>query len=126
MQVAQNVGSTLRPTPEMVEIIENVKKFREALETIRDFGEKMKKYADSFGTIDGRSAFKLYDTYGFPIELTMEMAHEKGIEVDEKGFEERFKQHQATSHAGAEQRFKGGLADNTEAVSYTHLPASWV
>ena len=45
MQVAQNVGSTLRPTPEMVEIIENVKKFREALETIRDFGEKMKKYA---------------------------------------------------------------------------------
>ncbi len=66
MQVAQNVGSTLRPTPEMVEIIENVKKFREALETIRDFGEKMKKYADSFGTIDGRSAFKLYDTYGLP------------------------------------------------------------
>ena len=120
MQVAQNVGSTLRPTPEMVEIIENVKKFREALETIRDFGEKMKKYADSFGTIDGRSAFKLYDTYGFPIELTMEMAHEKGIEVDEKGFEERFKQHQATSHAGAEQRFKGGLADNTEETAKLH------
>ena len=120
MQVAQNVGSTLRPTPEMVEIIENVKKFREALETIRDFGEKMKKYAGSFGTIDGRSAFKLYDTYGFPIELTMEMAHEKGIEVDEKGFEERFKQHQATSHAGAEQRFKGGLADNTEETAKLH------
>ena len=120
MQVAQNVGSTLRPTPEMVEIIENVKKFREALETIRDFGEKMKKYAGSFGTIDGRSAFKLYDTYGFPIELTMEMAHEKGLEVDEKGFEERFRQHQATSHAGAEQRFKGGLADNTEETAKLH------
>ena len=118
--MAQNVGSTLRPTPEMVEVIENVKKFREALETIRDFGEKMKKYAGSFGTIDGRSAFKLYDTYGFPIELTMEMAHEKGIEVDEKGFEERFKQHQATSHAGAEQRFKGGLADNTEETAKLH------
>ena len=120
MQVAQNVGSTLRPTPEMVEIIEDVKKFREALSTILAFGEKVKKYAGVFGTIDGRSAFKLYDTYGFPIELTMEMAHEKGLEVDEKGFEERFKQHQATSHAGAEQRFKGGLADNTEETAKLH------
>ena len=48
------------------------------------------------------------------------MAHEKGLEVDEKGFEERFRQHQQTSHAGAEQRFKGGLADNTEETAKLH------
>ena len=120
MEVAQNVGSTLRPTPEMLEIIEEIKKFREALATINAFGEKIKSYAAAFGTIDGRSAFKLYDTYGFPIELTLEMAREKGLNVDEKGFAERFKQHQQTSHAGAEQRFKGGLADNSEETAKLH------
>ena len=120
MQVAQNVGSTLRPTPEMQVVLEETKKFRDAIETIRGFAEKMNQLAKNFGTIDGRSAFKLYDTYGFPIELTLEMAHEKGLEVDEKGFEERFRQHQQTSHAGAEQRFKGGLADNTEETAKLH------
>jgi len=70
--------------------------------------------------IDGVTAFKLYDTYGFPIEITVEMATEKGLTVDEKGFEERFKQHQENSHAGAEQRFKGGLADNSEATARLH------
>ena len=120
MQVAQNVGSTLRPTPEMQVVLEETKKFRDAIETIRGFAEKMNQLAKNFGTIDGRSAFKLYDTYGFPIELTLEMAHEKGLKVDEKGFEERFRQHQQTSHAGAEQRFKGGLADNTEETAKLH------
>ena len=80
--------------------------------------------AESFiaglNVIDGRSAFKLYDTYGFPIEITTELAAEKGLAVDEKGFHERFKQHQETSHAGAEQRFKGGLADNTEETAKLH------
>ena len=82
------------------------------------------KEAEAFlanlNVIDGRSAFKLYDTYGFPIEITTELAAEKGLTVDEKGFQERFKQHQETSHAGAEQRFKGGLADNTEETAKLH------
>jgi len=82
------------------------------------------KEAEAFianlNVIDGRSAFKLYDTYGFPIEITTELASEKGLTVDEKGFQERFKQHQETSHAGAEQRFKGGLADNTEETAKLH------
>ena len=82
------------------------------------------KEAETFianlNVIDGRSAFKLYDTYGFPIEITTELAAEKGLTVDEKGFQERFKQHQETSHAGAEQRFKGGLADNTEETAKLH------
>ena len=77
-------------------------------------------FLGNLNVIDGRSAFKLYDTYGFPIEITTELAAEKGLAVDEKGFQERFKQHQETSHAGAEQRFKGGLADNTEETAKLH------
>ncbi|MBQ4075391.1 MAG: hypothetical protein IJD39_09345 [Clostridia bacterium] len=74
----------------------------------------------SLSTLDGRSAFKLYDTYGFPIEMTMELAAEKGLTVDQDDFAARFKQHQETSHAGAEQRFKGGLADASEQTACLH------
>jgi alanyl-tRNA synthetase len=70
--------------------------------------------------IDGESAFHLYDTYGFPIELTMEMANEKGVEVDEAGFKVCFEEHQAKSKAGSEQRFKGGLADSSEETARLH------
>lgn len=72
------------------------------------------------GVIDGVSAFHLYDTYGFPIEMTCELARERGLTVDVPAFEECFKQHQATSHAGAEQRFKGGLADHSEETTKLH------
>ena len=70
--------------------------------------------------IGGRIAFKLYDTYGFPIELTEELAKEHGFTVDKKGFEEAFEKHQAISRAGAEQQFKGGLADHSEATTALH------
>ena len=70
--------------------------------------------------ISGRSAFKLYDTYGFPIEITVEMARENGFTVDEEGFHERFREHQKLSQAGAEQRFKGGLADTSEETAKLH------
>lgn len=77
------------------------------------------------GTIDGQSAFHLYDTYGFPIELTKEMAAEQKLTVDEDGFKKAFEAHQALSRAGAEQKFKGGLADNgaetTKLHTATHL-----
>ncbi|HOG01714.1 MAG: Alanine--tRNA ligase [Firmicutes bacterium ADurb.Bin248] len=72
------------------------------------------------GTIDGVTAFHLYDTYGFPIEFTQEMAAENGLRVDVKGFEEAFAEHQKKSQAGAEQRFKGGLADTGEATARLH------
>ena len=70
--------------------------------------------------IDSKRAFKLYDTYGFPIEMTVELAKEHGLPVDVEGFNERFKEHQAKSQAGAEQRFKGGLADNSEQTARLH------
>lgn len=70
--------------------------------------------------ISGRLAFKLYDTYGFPIELTKELASEHGFDVDQKGFEECFAKHQEISRAGAEQQFKGGLADHSEQTTALH------
>lgn len=70
--------------------------------------------------IGGRIAFKLYDTYGFPIEITEELAKEHGFTVDRKGFDEAFEKHQAISRAGSEQTFKGGLADHSEATTALH------
>jgi alanyl-tRNA synthetase len=70
--------------------------------------------------ISGKNAFNLYETYGFPLELTVEMAKERGFEVDEKGFQEAYQKHQDQSRAGAEQKFKGGLADQSEATAALH------
>ena len=70
--------------------------------------------------ISGRKAFYLYETYGFPVELTVEMAAERGFTVDEAGFQEAYEKHQELSRAGAEQKFKGGLADNSAATARLH------
>ena len=70
--------------------------------------------------IGGKAAFKLYDTYGFPLELTVEVAAERGYTVDEEGFAEAFKEHQEKSHAQAAGEFKGGLADTGEATTRLH------
>ena len=70
-------------------------------------------------TLSGRTAFKLYDTYGFPLEFTEELAAEQGLAVDRAGYEEAFKKHQETSKQG-DATFKGGLADNTVATTRLH------
>ncbi len=70
--------------------------------------------------ISGKNAFNLYETYGFPIELTEEMAREKGFQVDRAGYDAAFAKHQEMSRAGAEQKFKGGLADSSEATAALH------
>lgn len=70
--------------------------------------------------IGGIDAFHLYDTYGFPIEITEEIAREHSLKVDKKGFEAAFKKHQETSRAGAEQKFAGGLADHSEECKRLH------
>lgn len=84
----------------------------------REFEKVAAKVTD--GKLDGESAFHLYDTFGFPVEMTMELAKEKGLAVDLEAFRECFKKHQATSQAGAEQRFKGGLADHSEQTANLH------
>ena len=103
----------LPPSPDNKPVIEQVKDGSISDETIDALLAATRK-------MDGRNAFKLYDTYGFPIEITCEMAAEKGIEVDTEGFDERFKKHQEASHAGAEQRFKGGLQDHSEQTTRLH------
>ncbi|MBN1619144.1 alanine--tRNA ligase [candidate division WOR-3 bacterium] len=70
--------------------------------------------------IPGRIAFRLYDTYGFPLEMTEELAREKGFGVDVEGFEKAYKKHQEISRAGSEVRFKGGLADASEQTKKLH------
>lgn len=70
--------------------------------------------------IDAATAFELFTTYGFPIELTAELAAEKGIDFDMAGFEALMTEHREKSRAGAEQKFKGGLADHSEKVVQYH------
>ncbi len=106
------------------ELDKEEKKFSKALVGgLKEFERVARKLNGT--EIDGTTAFKLYDTFGFPIEITEELAKERGITVDKQGFEEAFKAHQAKSQAGSEQRFKCGLAD-TEALTVnlhtaTHL-----
>lgn len=101
------------------EIDEEQTRFERTLENgIKEF-EKLCKFLQT-DVIPGKSAFRLYDTYGFPLEMTVEMAKERGFKVDVDGFNERFEQHRKLSQAGAEQRFKGGLADTGELTARLH------
>ncbi len=70
--------------------------------------------------INGKQAFHLYDTYGFPVEITDEMAKERGFSVDLDGYKAAFEEHQSKSKAGSEQKFACGLADNKEATTRLH------
>ena len=63
---------------------------------------------------------ELYDTFGFPVELTQELAAEQGKKVDLKDFQDRFKAHQENSRMGADQQFKGGLADHAVGTTKLH------
>lgn len=62
----------------------------------------------------------MYDTFGFPIEFTMELAYERGVKVDIINFEQRFIEHQEKSRQGAEGKFKGGLADASIQTARLH------
>lgn len=68
----------------------------------------------------GKTAFRLYDTFGFPLEITAELAREKGFTVDEEGYKAADEAHREKSSVGSEQKFKGGLADTSEATARLH------
>ncbi len=90
--------------------------FRKTLE--RGMREFEKLVTDK--TLGGEDAFTLFSTYGFPYELTEELAREHGITIDRAAFAAQMQKHQATSRAGAEHKFKGGLADHSEKVVQYH------
>ena len=108
-------------------IIEEKNKFVKTLSHgEREFEKEIKKLKEqNIDTIPGTIVFRLYDTYGFPPEVTKELAEENGFKADLKEFDKLFKEHQEKSRQGAEHKFKGGLADqNEKTVSYhtaTHL-----
>lgn len=104
----------------ILEVLANEKnKFNKTLEKgLREF-EKLTKNIEET-EISKDIAFKLYDTYGFPIELTEELAKEQGLTVDIEGFKKKFEEHQALSRKGAEQKFKGGLASTGEMETKYH------
>ena len=87
---------------------------------LREFSKLIKRLGKDVQVIDGPSAFRLYDTFGFPLEFTQELALENGYTVDVDGFEKSFRSHQAKSQSGAAQRFKGGLADSSEETTKLH------
>lgn len=85
---------------------------------IKEF-EKVAKFTQG-GVLNGKTAFRLYDTFGFPLELTKELAKEKGLTVDEEGYKLAFSQHQEKSKAGNDKVFKGGLADSSIQTTRLH------
>ena len=120
------------------EILREEKQFGETLEKgLKEFDKLVSGFEIAFertgkkiDTISWDKAFKLYDTFGFPLEMTVELAEEKGLKVDENWFKEAEKKHQELSRAWAEQKFKWGLADTWEETtalhSATHLLLAWL
>lgn len=102
----------------VLEVLKNEKeKFNRTLEKgLREFEKVTRDNKD----IDATTAFRLYDTYGFPIELTVELAKERNLNVDEEGFKEKFKAHQELSRTASAGQFKGGLSGNNEIETKYH------
>ena len=103
----------------MSELDKEIGKFDVTLQQgLKEFDKLLKYIQDK--RMSGKAAFRLYDTYGFPIEMTLELARDNGITVDVEGYERAYNEHQQKSKAGAEQKFKGGLADSSEATTNLH------
>jgi len=102
----------------VLEVLKTEKeKFNRTLEKgLREFEKQTRDNKD----IDALTAFHLYDTYGFPIELTEELAAEKNLKVDIEGFKQKFKEHQELSRTASAGKFKGGLAGNSEIETKYH------
>ena len=102
----------------VLEVLSNEKiKFNRTLEKgLREFEKVVRDNTD----IDGQTAFRLFDTYGFPLELTVELASERNLNVDVEGFNNKFKEHQEKSRTASAGKFKGGLAGDGEIETKYH------
>lgn len=113
-------GELERNKNDILETLKNEKlKFNRTLEHgLKEF-EKVVKNVEGT-TINKDTAFRLYDTFGFPIELTEELAEERGLKVDTEGFKQKFAEHQEKSRQGSSGKFKGGLASTGEMETKYH------
>ena len=103
-------------------IVEEKDKFMKTLTHGEKEFEKAinKAKKENKNVIDGQTIFKLYETYGFPPEITSDLAAEQGFEIDLSEFDKLFKEHQEKSRMGSEQKFKGGLAEQNEKTAAYH------
>ncbi len=102
-------------------ILDEIKKEDEKFRKVLDKGlKKFKQIIKEKKQISGKDAFLLFQSFGFPLEITKDLAREANIEVDEKGFEEEYRKHQELSRIGAQKRFKGGLSEISEQTTKLH------
>lgn len=101
------------------ELDEEIEKFSKTIQLGQKEFEKVAFYSKD-KTINGKTAFRLYDTFGFPLELTIEMAKEIGYNVDEDGYHKAFLEHQEKSRTAAAGTFKGGLSDTSDNTARLH------
>lgn len=105
-------------------ILEQLEKEFELFKKTLNLGLKKAEYylenLDKAKVLSGELAFKLYDTYGFPIEFTAELAEEKSCRVDYEGFQRKYAEHQNKSRQGSQGKFQGGLADHSEQTAKLH------
>ena len=126
VSIAESAIETLREaypslTQQKTIILEEIKKEQERFTKTLEKGEReVMKLWERNKNISGVDAFDLYQTFGFPLELTEEIAREYGQEIDHESFEAEFRKHQDLSRAGSEQKFAGGLADTSEATVKLH------
>jgi alanyl-tRNA synthetase len=121
IRIYQNIYPELKKNKEFIinQLVQEEEKFKESLEKgLKEF-QKIK----AGGEISGSEAFNLYQTYGFPIEMTMELAKEQGLKVDEAGFRKKLEEHQELSRTASAGMFKGGLADASEETIKYHTAA---
>jgi alanyl-tRNA synthetase len=100
--------------------IELAKEEQNFLKTLEQGLRVLEKIAANSKGISGKNAFLLYQSYGFPIEMTEEIAKEKGLKLDKEGFEKEMKSHQELSRTASAGKFKSGLADNSEQTTKLH------
>lgn len=98
------------------------KEYNLFIKTLENGLKKAQSYFEQLNAnlLSSELAFKLYDTYGFPIEFTKELAFERGVRIDLDGYYDKFREHQEKSRTGAAGKFKGGLADNSEQTTKLH------
>ena len=123
IEIYQDVYPAIRS--QEADILTVIQKEEEKFSKTLERGLKQFEKIAGLGDIDGRDAFHLFDTYGFPLDLTEELAREKGLKIDKRGFEEAFKKHQIVSRAGVEKKFggvgKGAGYESVKLHTATHL-----